>query len=562
MMKRIWAIIIALFISGLALFHLAGAGENSNTGLEKDLKILYTSDVHCAIDQGWGYGGICAVKQSLAEDYHVLLVDDGDAIQGEPIGLMTRGEAIIDIMNATGYDIAIPGNHEFDYGMETFLKLAEKAEFPYISCNFNKKGALVFPPYVIREFDGVKIGFIGVTTPMTIRDSAPKYFMDGSGNYIYGFFQDKTGDGVYQAVQKAVDGARAEGADYVVVMGHMGDEEEVSPWMYTDVISHTSGIDAWLDGHSHDAEQVVMKNKDGQGVYRSACGTKNANIGVLTISADGALSTELYSWSAGISAPKLLGLSNPATEKVAEAADTLDQKMNAVVANTASDLVINEPGAKMRDGKPVRVIQNTETNLGDLCADAYLNHFEGAEIAIVNGDGIRADISKGSITMNDIMRTLPYGTKLDLVEVTGQQLLDILEWSVHAMPSEFGGFEHVAGLTYEVDPDTKTPCVEDDEKMLSYIDESIRRRVSHVKVGDEELDPNAVYKLVTNDFILMDGDGFTMFRQATVLQETETTDSEALYEYITGTLQGSIGEEYASPYGQSRMIDAGSGNNP
>ena len=555
-MKKISAMIAVLLMTMSVLFHSAWAGESGNDGLTKDVKILYTSDVHCAIDQGWGYGGICAVKQSLARDYHVLLVDDGDAIQGEPIGLMTRGEAIIDIMNAAGYDIAIPGNHEFDYGMETFLGLAEKAEFPYISCNFNKEGELVFPPYVIREFDGVKIAFVGVTTPMTIRDSAPKYFMDEDGNYIYGFFQDKTGEGVYQAVQKAVDSARAEGADYVVVMAHMGNEEEVSPWMYTDVISHTSGIDAWLDGHSHDAEQVVMKNKDGQNVYRSACGTKNANIGVLTISADGSLSTELYSWSAGISAPKLLGLSNPATEKVAEAADTLDQSMNTVIARTASDLVINEPGAKMRDGKPVRIIQTTETNLGDLCADAYLNHFEGADIAIVNGDGIRADISRGDITMNDIMKTLPYGTKLDLVEVTGQQVLDILEWSVHAMPLEFGGFEHVAGLTYEVDPDTETPCVEDNEKMLVSIDKSKPRRVSNVRIGDEAIDPGAVYKLVTNDFILKDGDGFTMFRQSTVLQEAETTDSEALYEYITGPLQGSIGEEYASPYGQGRMRQA------
>lgn len=149
------------------------AAENGNTGLTKDVKILFTSDIHCAIDQGWGYGGIYAVKQGLSEDYHVLLVDDGDAVQGEPIGLMTRGETIIDIMNTTGYDIAIPGNHEFDYGMDAFLKLAEKAEFSYISCNFNKEGELVFPAYVIREFDGVKIGFVGVTTPMTIRDSAP-----------------------------------------------------------------------------------------------------------------------------------------------------------------------------------------------------------------------------------------------------------------------------------------------------------------------------------------------------------------------------------------------------
>ena len=279
-----------IFIPLLILISCAApawADPAGNTGLEKDVKILYTSDVHCAIDQGWGYGGIYAVKQSLAEDYHVLLVDDGDAVQGEPVGLLTKGKAVIDIMNATGYDIAIPGNHEFDYGMENFLELADRAKFPYISCNFNKMGELVFPPYVIQEFDGVRIGFVGVTTPMTIRDSAPKYFMDDNGNYIYGFFQDETGEALYQAVQKAVDSARSDGADYVVVMGHLGNEAEVSPWTYADVISHTSGIDAWLDGHSHDAEQVVMKNKTGRPVYRSACGTKNANIGVLTIAQDG-----------------------------------------------------------------------------------------------------------------------------------------------------------------------------------------------------------------------------------------------------------------------------------
>ena len=532
----------------------AWAEENGGAGLTKDVKILYTSDVHCAIDRGWGYGGIYAVRQGLSKNAHVLLVDDGDAVQGEPIGLMTRGEAIIDMMNVTGYDIAIPGNHEFDYGMDQFLKLAEQAEFPYISCNFNKEGELVFPAYVIREFDGVKIGFVGVTTPMTIRDSAPKYFMDENGNYIYGFFQDETGDGVYQAVQDAVDGARGEGADYVVVMAHMGNEAEVSPWMYTDVISHTSGIDAWLDGHSHDSEQVVMKNKDGQDVYRSACGTKNNNIGLLTISTDGTISTELFSWSSDLPAPELLGLHNPATEKVAEAADLLDRSMNAVIARTASDLVINDPGVKMRDGKPVRIVQNTETNLGDLCADAYLNHFEDADIAIVNGSGIRADISRGGVTMNDILKTLPYGTKLDLAEVTGRQVLDILEWSVHAMPAEFSGFEHVAGMTYEVDPDVPTPCVEDAEKMFVSIDETMTRRVSNVRIGDEDLDPDAVYKIATNDYILMDGDGFTMFREAKVLEESDAADSEALLEYITGPLDGVIGEEYADPYGQGRMV--------
>lgn len=206
---------------------------------------------------------------------------------------MTKGEAIVDIMNATGYDIAIPGNHEFDYV----------------------------------------------------------------------FFQDETGEGVYGAMQAAVDGARGEGADYVVVMGHMGDEAEVILWTYADVIAHTSGIDAWLDGHSHDAEQVVMKNALGQPVYRSACGSRNENIGVLTIRVDGTIRTELFKWSSSLSAPRLLGLKNPETEAVARAGELLDERMSATIASTEAALVINEPGGKLRDGKPVRLIQNTQTNL-------------------------------------------------------------------------------------------------------------------------------------------------------------------------------------------------------
>ena len=208
-MKKILVLLLTL---ALTLGCVSALAEDASPALQKDLIILFTSDVHCGVDQGWGYAGLYAVKESLAADNHVLLVDDGDAIQGEPIGTMTTGEAIINIMNTVGYDIAIPGNHEFDYGMDRFLELTEKANFPYISCNFNKEGELVFAPYAIKEFDGVKIGFVGVTTPLTPRSSTPKYFMDENGTFIYGFLQDETGEAVYDAVQKAVDDARAEGA--------------------------------------------------------------------------------------------------------------------------------------------------------------------------------------------------------------------------------------------------------------------------------------------------------------------------------------------------------------
>ena len=236
-MKKLLALLLSLCMLLGCCAALAEA-EAAGPALEKNLVILYTSDVHCGVDTGWGYAGLYAIKENLSADNYVLLVDDGDAIQGEPVGTLSTGEAIIDIMNTVGYDIAIPGNHEFDYGMERFLELTQRAKFPYISCNFNKEGELVFQPYIIKEFDGVKIAFVGATTPQTPRSSTPKYFQDDQGNFIYGFMQDETGEALYSAVQKAVDDARAEGADYVILIAHLGNEEEVIPWRYNDVIEN------------------------------------------------------------------------------------------------------------------------------------------------------------------------------------------------------------------------------------------------------------------------------------------------------------------------------------
>jgi len=549
MKKRILALVL-LVVMMLSLAVVPAYAEEN----DKDLVILFTSDVHCGIDQGWGYAGLYAAKENLSTKYDVLLVDDGDAIQGEPIGTMTKGEAIIDIMNAVGYDVAIPGNHEFDYGVDRFLELAEKAEYPYISCNFNKEGELVFKPWLIKEIGGRKIGFVGVTTPDTLRSSTPTYFMDDNGNYVYGFFQDKTGEGLYNAVQKAVDEVREAGADYVVVMGHLGNETEVSPWMYSDVIANVSGIDALLDGHSHDTDQVVMKDKDGKDVVRSACGTKLADIGVLHITRDGKISSELYAWGSSTSLPALLGLENKAAEAVYEGAAELNEKLAEVVAVSDVDLVFYDPVAKTDDGKSVRIIRNTETNLGDLCADAYRDQ-SGADIAFVNGGGIRVPIPKGDITLNDILKVHPFGNSLTVIEVTGQQVLDALEWSVHAMPGEFGGFNHVSGLTYELDVTIDTPCVQDANGFFDHVDESMERRVRNVKVGDEDLDPAKLYTLASVDYQLLNhGDGYTMYDGAPVLQKSVKLDNQVLIDYITGTLGGRVGAGYENPYGQGRLV--------
>ena len=553
-MKKLLSLLLALAM----LLGCAAFAEEAAPALQRDLVILFTSDVHCGIDQGWGYAGLYAVKEGLSADYNVLLVDDGDATQGEPIGTMTRGESLIDIMNVLGYDVAIPGNHDFDYGMDRFLELTEKANFPYISCNFNKEGELVFPPYLIKEVDGVKIAFVGICTPTTLRTSTPKYFMNDEGEFIYGFMQDETGEALYAAVQKAVDDARAEGAVYVIAMAHLGNEAECEPWTYADVISHTSGIDALLDGHAHDTDQVVMKNKDGQDVVRSACGTKLAHIGALTITTAGEISSKLYTWNQDIPAPAMLNLQNAASQAVAEESTVLSEKLKEVVASSTVDLIIYDPVAKTEDGKSVRIVRNTETNLGDLCADAYLDQSGEADIAFVNGGGIRVQLNKGDITLNDILKVHPFGNSMTVIRITGQQVLDALEWSVHALPGEFGGFNQVAGLTFEVDPTIPSPCVQDADGMFDHVDETMERRVRNVLVAGQPLDPAASYKVASHDYQLLNkGDGYTMYAPCEILQESVKLDNQVLIDYITGTLGGVVGEGYEEPYGQGRIVSVG-----
>ena len=554
-MKKLLGLLLAVCL----LLGCACAEEAAAPALQKNLVILFTSDVHCGIDQGWGYAGVYAIKEGLAKWNHVLLVDNGDAIQGEPVGTLTKGEAITDIMNQVGYDIAIPGNHEFDYGMDRFLALAEKANFPYISCNFNKEGELVFDPYIIKEFDGVKIAFVGATTPMTLRSSTPKYFMDENGNFIYGFLQDETGESLYAAIQKAVDDARAEGASYVFLMAHLGNEAECAPWMYSDVISHTSGITAVLDGHSHDTDKVVMKDKDGEEVLRLGCGTKLGAVGAVTILTDGSIDGGLLSWGSSIiSAADLMGLVNPGSDAVAAAKTELDAKLQEVVAKTAVELYINDPVEKTEEGKPIRIIRRAETNLGDLCADAYRDQGGGTDIAFVNGGGIRVQLKAGDLTLNNILSVHPFGNALTVIEVTGQQVLDALEWSVHSLPGEFGGFDQVSGLTFEVDATIPTPCVENDSKMFDHVDESMTRRVRNVLVGGEPIDPEKIYTLASHDYqLLNNGDGYTMFAGCKVLQESVKLDNQVLIDYIMETLGGVVSEGYENPYGQGRIVSVG-----
>lgn len=548
-MKRLLGLLLALTV----LFGILTASAEAVLPA-KDIVVLFTSDAHCGVNQGFGYVGVAAIRdQMAAAGNYVTLVDNGDAIQGEPIGTMTTGSALIDLMNAVGYEIAIPGNHEFDYGMDRFLELTEAANFPYISCNFNKEGTLVFSPYVIKDYDGVQVAFVGVTTPKTITSSTPKYFQNEAGEFIYGFFQDESGEKLYEAVQTAVDAARAEGADYVVVMGHLGNESSASPWTYADVIANTTGIDALLDGHSHDTDQVVMKNKDGKDVVRSACGTKLGGVGYLRISAkDGAMTTGLYTWNNDISAPDLLGITNSVSGAVETATAALSERLAEVVASSAVDLTINDPVAVDESGKPIRIIRRAETNLGDLCADAY-RAMSGADIAFVNGGGIRVSIAAGDITLNDILKVHPFGNSMCVVEATGQEILDALEWGARVTPEESGAFLQVSGLSYEIHTYIQSTCTEDENGLFTGV--AGEYRVKNVKVGGEPLDLDKTYTLASHNYMLKNaGDGFTMFQDNALLQDEVMLDNQVLINYITGTLGGVVGAEYAEPYGEGRIV--------
>ena len=259
-----------------------------------EVVVLHTNDIHCGVAQNLHIAQLAQYKHDLMKkNPNVLLVDAGDAIQGEPLGSLTEGAAIIRIMNSVGYDFAIPGNHEYDFGMTRFLELAPQQKCGYYSCNFLDKrtGNPLLPSYKIFTLDGKKIAFVGVTTPETLISSTPVFFQNDEGKFIYTFCEDKDGTNLYAHIQAAVDEARAEGAQFVILVGHLGTNGAISAWSSGAVASHTTGINAIIDGHSHEQYSRVDKNKNGEDVIVAQTGTKLATVGKIVIHDDGTLTS-------------------------------------------------------------------------------------------------------------------------------------------------------------------------------------------------------------------------------------------------------------------------------
>lgn len=544
-MKRLLAILLALMLV-LAGFTAAEAAEPDES---KGIVVLYTNDVHCGVDDNIGYAGVAAYKNAYEKaGYEVVLVDSGDAVQGATIGTLSKGEYIVEIMNELGYAAAAVGNHEFDYGMDRFMELTELADYDYVAANFvDKDGNLVVDAYTIVEAGGHKIAFVGAATPETFTSSSPAYFQDENGNFIYGFCEGGDGSDFYAAIQSAVDSAAAEGADIVIVLSHLGTNLESAPYSASDLIENTNGIDAVLDGHSHSvwAGEIVL-NKDGEEVLLSSTGTKLENLGSLTIvdTEDGIdFTTELHH--------EVIFQDDAMTAFVAGIKEEYAELAQTVVAKTDVDLTIVDPTLTDSEGKPLRIVRSQETNLGDLCADAY-RAMSGADIAFVNGGGIRTSIPAGDITYEQIISVHPFGNAMCVVEATGQEILDALEMSARKLPSENGGFLQVSGISFDIDMSVEPTVVTDDKGL--FVEVSGDRRIKNVKVGDAPIDPDATYTLASHNYMLKEsGDGINMFADNVLLQDSVLLDNQVLIKYITEYLGGVVGAEYADLYGQGRI---------
>jgi len=525
-----------------------------------EIVILYTNDVHTyinnAADKGLKYSNVAALKAELeAEGKTVILVDAGDHVQGTAYGSMDKGETIIKLMNASGYDLATLGNHEFDYGMARALELVGKASFPYVSANFYNekdgvKGETVLDAYKIFEIDGVKIALIGITTPETFTKSTPAYFMDENGNYIYGIAGGNDGAALYADVQAAIDAAYAEGATYVIALGHLGDDPASDPWNSEDVIAHVSGLHAFIDGHSHSTvEGKYVTDKDGYSVLLTQTGEYLKAVGKMTIGKDG-ITTELITAYEGV---------DEEVKAIEDAwAAEVDTLLGEVIAKNEVDFRIN--------GDEGRLIRKQETNLGDFAADALYYLFDvteglGVDVAIMNGGGIRADMPAGDVSYKTTKTVHTFGNVACLIEVTGQQILDALEWGAKNVGvGENGGFLHVSGVTYEIHSYIPSTVQADDKGVWAGAPTG-EYRVKNVTIGGEPLDVTKTYKMAGYNYTLRDlGDGFAMFEGATNVKDYVMEDYMVLANYAKSFPEATIkadnsvlGANYGDINGEGRI---------
>lgn len=503
-----------------------------------DIVILYDNDVHCAID---GYAAMAALRQETeGKTPYVAVVSSGDFVQGGSLGAASKGKYIVETMNKVGYDVVITGNHEYDYSIPRLKELAGMLDAEFTVCNLIDLEAdkRLFAPYRMMDFGGTKVAFIGVATPYSFASSTPAYFQNDKGEYIYSLCAEN----LYDVIQNYVNDARNEGADYVILLTHLGIDVEADAINSLTMIPAISGVDVVLDGHSHSiipGERVKMK--DGKETLLTSTGAHFENIGRLTISPDGKITSELVS-------VKDYGKEDAGVRYIV---DSLKAEYKAL-----GDRLIGETEALLRakDDKGDWLVRAHETGLGDFCADALRSVLD-ADVSFVGGGSIRANLpGPGKVTYNDIYTVFPFENTIAKAEITGQQLLDVLEFCVYALPGDFGGYCQVSGVTFDVDLSVESPVVTDINKAFVRFDGP--RRISNMKVFDRKdnswkpVDPNATYKFVTSSYVLINyGDGNCVLKDVKAT-DTYVLDVQILEDYIKEFLGGVIPARYAESEGR------------
>ena len=540
--RKVLSLFLTLSMAGSLCVPAMAADETSGEGAANDVVVLHTNDVHGAIGS---YAKVAALKaQYEAEGTDVILVDAGDFIQGDPTVSISQGANAVELMNMVGYDLAVPGNHEFDYGYENLKTLSESAEFPILAANVTSNGSAAFADSYILETDsGTKVGFVGVTTPETATKAHPAK--------IAGLTFD-AGDKMFADVQASVDKLEADGCDYIVCVGHLGIDEESTGNRSVDLLAKVDGIDVFIDGHSHSTQEDILAVTDGTGkvgdTVLTSTGTELENIGVVTLS-DGSASAE------SVKVADLTAEDEAIAARAAEITAQVEADYGTVFAKT--EVLLNgdkDPGNRTQ-----------ETNLGDLITDALMwgaaREGETIDAAVTNGGGIRAPIQVGDVTKKDVNTVLPFGNTLSIVKVTGAELLEVLEASTYCTPAAVGGFPQVSGIIFTVDTTKPYDQGEAYPKTTYYAPASIQR-VTIESVGGKPFDPNAVYTIATNDFMAAGGDTYYAFKTASANYDLGLPMDEVLMDYITDELGGVItAEQYGAPTGRITILTAAAAEN-
>ena len=531
MKKKVLSLLMAVVMT-FSLAVTANAAEETAQDLNGDIVILHTNDVHGAIA---GYAKVAALKDAYeARGAYVLLMDAGDFIQGDPTVSTSEGATAVELMNLAGYDVVSLGNHEFDYGYQNLKDLEADADFAIVDANVLYNGRVAFEDnLVFTAPDGTKIGVFGLDTPETATKAHPAKIQGVT------FL---AGEDLYDCAQEQVDALTAEGCEYIICLGHLGIDDESAGNRSIDLLENVDGIDVFIDGHSHSTRADLLDATDGTGMVGNtmvtSTGTKLESIGVVTIDAEGVITTS----------------TTPVADLTAEDADVaarataiqkeIDDEYGTVFAKT--EVALNgerEPGNRTE-----------ETNLGDLITDALVwgAEREGTEVdaAVTNGGGIRASIAAGDITKKDINTVLPFGNTLSIVQVTGAELLEALEASTYCTPTSIGGFPQVSGIEFTVDT-TKAYDQGELYPGSTYYGPKSIQRVTIETVGGEPFDANATYTIATNDFMAAGGDTYYAFAAASVNYDLGIAMDEVVMDYITEELKGTVtAEAYGEPAGR------------